>query len=936
MRKMVYRQFSFLFFFCFCLLSFSSSIPHRCHEDESISLLKFKKTLTVDPSSDRCISYSYPNMSSWNKSKDCCSWDRVICDEMTGHVIELDLGCSRLVGKIDSNSSLFRLSHLQRLDLSWNNFLNSHIFPEFGRFSSLTHLNLTNSFFSGQIPSEISHLSKLQSLHLSDLRVGPHNFKLLLQNLTQLRELDLTYVDIYSTIPLNFSSHFITLGLEDTGLYGIIPESIFHLPNLETLDLSSNYQLSGYFPKTKWNSSASLVGLDLSGVNFSCNLPESLGYLTSVHSLSLGNCNLRGPIPESISNLTRIESLYLDGNSLNGTIPSGMFSLPSLSYLSLGSNQFSGQLEDFKSNTLVWIQLQGNRLQGHLPKSIQNLVNLTTLDLSFNNFSGSVDVSLFSDLKQLSYLSLSYNSISLTNEKEVKSSLPESLEYLRLAACDVKELEFLRSAKKLSDLDLSNNKVQGRVPDWAWSTWNFSVSNLNLSHNMLTSMDSIPLQSGYIIDLRSNFLKGSLPIPGNSTAFFFTSENNLSGEIPSSICNLKSVQLLDLARNNLMGAIPQCLGNISSLQVLDMHHNNLSGTLSTAFGIVSELRSLNLHGNELEGKIPRSLANCEALQVLDLGDNHLNDTFPMWLGTLPYLQVLSLRSNKLHGSIRTSSIENMFPQLRLIDLSYNAFSGNLPTSVFQHLKAMRTIDQSLKAPRSSYIESYYQDSITIATKGMDREIVRILYLYTALDLSSNKFRGKIPSILGDLVALHVLSLSHNGLQGQIPSSLRNLSSIESLDLSVNQLSGKIPQQLASLTSLAFLNLSYNHLQGCIPQGPQFHTFENNSYEGNDGLRGFPISKGCGNDQVSETNYTESALDHDQESNSEFLSDFWKGALMGYGSGLCIGLSIIYIMISTGNLKWLARIIEEMEQRIITRRRKKQRGQRYYKRRNNRF
>ncbi|KAG5574156.1 hypothetical protein H5410_063922 [Solanum commersonii] len=73
-----------------------------------------------------------------------------------------------------------------------------------------------------------------------------------------------------------------------------------------------------------------------------------------------------------------------------------------------------------------------------------------------------------------------------------------------------------------------------------------------------------------------------------------------------------------------------------------------------------------------------------------------------------------------------------------------------------------------------------------------------------------------------------------------------------------------------------------------------------------------------------TNYTESALDHDQESNSEFLNDFWKAALMGYGSGLCIGLSIIYIMISTGNLKWHARIIEGMEQGIITWRRKKQR------------
>ena len=142
---------------------------------------------------------------------------------------------------IDSNSSLFQLSHLQRLNLSWNEFHGSHISPEFGRFSSLTHLDLYNSNFSGQIPSEISHLSKLHSLRLyatGSLRLVAHDFKLLLQNLTQLRELDLTFINISSTIPLNFSSHFTNLRLGFTGLYGIIPESIFHLPNLETLRLN--------------------------------------------------------------------------------------------------------------------------------------------------------------------------------------------------------------------------------------------------------------------------------------------------------------------------------------------------------------------------------------------------------------------------------------------------------------------------------------------------------------------------------------------------------------------------------------------------------------------------------------------------------------------------------------------------------------------------
>ncbi|CAN4101994.1 unnamed protein product [Withania somnifera] len=440
------------------------------------------------------------------------------------------------------------------------------------------------------------------------------------------------------------------------------------------------------------------------------------------------------------------------------------------------------------------------------------------------------------------------------------------------------------------------------------------------------------LTSLQVLSMTTNNLEGRVPsYLGNigSLEVLMVSHNNLSGEIPSSISNLTSLQILDLGRNNLKGAIPQRLGNMSGLQVLDMHSNKLSGTLPTTSSIGCSLRSLNLHGNELAGEIPRSLANCKELQVLDLGDNHLQGTFPLWLGTLPELRVLRLRSNKLYRPIRFSGDEIMFPDLRIMDLSYNAFSGNLPESLLQHLKGMKTIDQTMKVPSDKY--RYYEDSTTVATKGSEYEIVRILYLYTVIDLSSNRFDGHIPNIVGDLIAVRVLNLSHNGLQGHIPPSLGSLTFVESLDLSFNQLSGEIPQQLASLTSLEFFNLSHNYLRGCIPQGPQFHTFESNSYKGNDGLRGFPVSKGCGDDRLSEINYTVSALD-DQKSSSEFLDDFWKAALMGYGTGLCIGLSIVYFMMSTGKPIWLARIIQGLEHKIIMRRR----GQRNYRRRNHRF
>ncbi|MCE5166045.1 hypothetical protein HAX54_014305 [Datura stramonium] len=538
---------------------------------------------------------------------------------------------------------------------------------------------------------------------------------MLLKNLTQLRELDLTEVNISSTIPPNFSSHITTLKLANTGLHGILPESIFHLPNLQVLNLIGNDQLSGHFPKTKWNSSASVRELYISQVNFSGNfLPESLGYLTSLRSLQLQSCNISGPIPKSLWNVTRLESLYLgdnhlegpiplftsglqnlsylglSNNFLSGAIPSWIFSLPSLSELGLNDNHFSGPLKDFKYNTLVRIDLGHNQLQGPLPNSLQNLVKLIELDLSTNHFSGNVDVSFFSNLKQLSSLDLSYNSISLTNENIVKSTLPQSLSHLALSACEVKELDFLRSAKKLLDLDLSNNKIQGRIPDWAWSNWMHSMTYLNLSHNMLTK---------------------------------------------------------------------------------------------------------------------------------------------------------------------------------------------LPTSLFQNLKAMRRLDQTMKAPGDEG-HMYYQDSVVVVTKGLELEVVRILSLYTTMDLSSNKFEGHIPSMMVDLIALRVLNLSHNGLQGHIPPLLGKLSVVESLDLSFNQLSGEIPKTLASLTFLAVLNLSHNHLEGCIPKGNQFDTFGNNSYVGNDGLRGFPVSGGCGSNWTPSTNNT--TFVPDEESDSTFLSELsWKVVLMGY-------------------------------------------------------
>nr|XP_016491275.1 PREDICTED: receptor-like protein 12 [Nicotiana tabacum] len=348
--------------------------------------------------------------------------------------------------------------------------------------------------------------------------------------------------------------------------------------------------------------------------------------------------------------------------------------------------------------------------------------------------------------------------------------------------------------------------------------------------------------------------------------------------------------------------------------VLDLSNNNFSGTIQANFSIGNRFRVIKLHGNKLEGKVPRSLINCKYLELLDLGNNELNDTFPKWLGILSNLKILNLRSNKLHGSIRASRNENLFAQLQIMDLSSNEFSGNLPANLFENFQAMKRIDENRTTPR--FVGDEF-DFVTITTKGLDLVFVKVLTTNIVIDLSKNGFKGQISSTIGDLIGLRTLNLSHNGLEGLIPASLKHLYVLESLDLSFNKIGGGIPQQLASLTSLAVLNLSHSHLVGCIPKGNQFDTFGNSSYQENVGLRGFPLSRGCGDDGVTEAT-TPVVLDQGEDEDSSMIS--WQAVLMGYGCGLIIGLSIIYI-ISTQNPLWFSRMVVELEHRIVTRMKK---------------
>ncbi|XP_048128142.1 receptor like protein 22-like [Rhodamnia argentea] len=374
-----------------------------------------------------------------------------------------------------------------------------------------------------------------------------------------------------------------------------------------------------------------------------------------------------------------------------------------------------------------------------------------------------------------------------------------------------------------------------------------------------------------------------------------------------------------------MGTLPECLMSFSKdLSVLNLRMNMIQGVILGKIARDSSLRTLDFSQNRFEGTLPRSLLQCKSLEVLDLSNNRMEDTFPDWLEMLPKLQVLVLRSNKFHGFVRSPRAARPFPELCIFDLSNNNFSGPLPIRYIMKLTAMMNREKG--QGKLQYMGGYgYQDSVMVTMKGLEIRLVKILTIFTNIDLSSNHFVGELPMEIGSLKSLKGLNISHNNLTGYIPLSTRNLTDLEWLDLSSNQFIGRIPQELANLTSLAFLNLSENRLIGPIPPGPQFTTFKSDSFAGNPGLCGFPLPETC--ESGSRETPPETIL---QENDTEHGGWFeWRTILMGYGCGTVAGISLGYIIIDSGKLERLAGLFDGKGAKM--RRKSKRNARRSYQR-----
>ncbi|RVW76051.1 Receptor-like protein 12 [Vitis vinifera] len=592
-----------------------------------------------------------------------------------------------LGGKV--SPALLQLEFFNYLDLSWNDFGGTPIPSFLGSMRSLTYLDLHCASFGGLIPPQLGNLSNLQYLSVGS-GYSFYEPQLYVENLGWISHLSSLEFLLMFEVDLQREVHW----LESTSM----------LSSLSKLYLVA-CELDNMSPSLGYVNFTSLTVLDLRWNHFNHEIPNWLFNLSTSHiplnELHLSYNQLTGQIPEYIGNLSSLTSLSLNANRLNGTLPSSLWLLSNLELLFIGNNSLADTISEVHVNKLSKLKHFG----------------MSSASLIF----------------------------------KVKSNWVPAfqLEGLWMSTCQIGPNfpTWLQTQTSLRYLDISKSGIVDIAPKWFWKWASHNDLSIDLSDNQISGNLSGVLLNNTYIDLRSNCFMA-----------LHLHNNSLSGDIPPSLRNCKSLGLLDLGGNKLSGNLPSWMGEWTTLVALSLRSNKLIGNIPPEICQLSSLIILDVSNNSLSGTIPKCFNNFSLMATIGTEDYAFS--------VLEYYYFLTTDYENLKLVIKGKESEygSILKFVRSIDLSSNDLSGSIPTEIS-------------------------------SLSGLE-----------FLNLSCNNLMGSIPEKMGRMKALESLDLSRNHLSGEIPQSMKNLSFLSHLNLSYNNFSGRIPSstQLQSLDAISYI------------------------------------------------------------------------------------------------------------------------------------
>ena len=640
----------------------------------------------------------------------------------------------------------------------------------FFSLNNLTHLSLKNN--------SIKIICNHYFFNLIQFDISGNNVSFITEiSFKQVSSLNLDYSSLHTLENIDYTYFNVQfLHLDNQKIEKLFKNTIKGL--FSKLDLSSNLLTSVSFE---------VDALDylpnLNEILFSKNLIKSLDFneafkfnMTKTKLLNFENNKISSIKKDFFSKFSNLTVLLLSYNYF-GSLKNYFFeNLEKLEYLNLSNNQIltieDGTFENLSS--LIYLNLTNNLIYDLSQRLFSNLSRLEILELRQNKLE-SIEKHFLDGLASLKYLDLSQNQIKFLNNNSFQAVI--NLEELYMQSNLLSYLnDSLKNLKNLSNLDLSNNKLDSFKRGEVIA----NLTSLDLSFNQLERFDHNQSNLFSLKSLKLSNTDSSVISNINFELFSKLEELDLSDNFNINMTKGidKLIKLRKLNLKNINSIDCSFINNLKELEEI-----NVGGNKNYYFC----LRDVSLHLKSLSISnisLREIILQAQNLIYLDISYNNISSMFG--LNNFTNLHYLDLKFNFIEDILMTSFINFNFH--RFSELEYINLNRSLTKSLSNfELKFGKKLENAVLSSNNLRIfPKFCKQDGSQQTIAFSCNLKMFYFEYKnvkleVLDLSYNKIHSIKDESFKGLINLRDLYLNGNEPDLKIEnSSFRRFESIKTI------------------------------------------------------------------------------------------------------------------------------------------------------------